>query len=40
MSTMAVVKRETGSWKYPIAQFFYMGAIAYLFSWVAFQILS
>jgi ferrous iron transport protein B len=40
MSTMAVVKRETGTWKYPIAQFLYMGAIAYLFSWIAFQILS
>ncbi len=30
MSTLAVVKRETRSWKYPAIQFTYMFAIAYL----------
>ncbi len=38
MSTMAIVKRETGTWFYPIVQFLYMGIIAYLFSFVAFNI--
>jgi len=31
MSTLAVVKRETGSWKWPIIQLFYMTALAYFF---------
>ena len=30
MSTLAVVKRETGSWKWPVGQFIYMGVLAYL----------
>jgi len=30
MSTLAVVKRETRSWKYPAIQFIYMFGIAYL----------
>jgi ferrous iron transport protein B len=34
MSTMAIVKRETGSWKYPIIQFAFMGVIAYLSAWL------
>ena len=34
MSTMAIVKRETGSWKYPLIQFAFMGLIAYLSAWV------
>jgi ferrous iron transport protein B len=29
MSTLAIVKRETRSWKYPLVQFVYMAAIAY-----------
>jgi len=29
MSTVAVVRRETGGWKYPLMQFLYMGALAY-----------
>ena len=29
MSTMAVVRRETGGWKWPILQFAYMGVLAY-----------
>jgi len=40
MSTLAVVKRETGSWKWPIIQLIYMTALAYLSSFVAFQLLS
>ncbi len=38
MSTLAIVKRETNSWKVPIIQFLYMGALAYLGAWVVFQI--
>lgn len=40
MSTLAVVKRETRSWKYPIIQFTYMAALAYfsaLFVYVLFR---
>jgi ferrous iron transport protein B len=39
-STLAVVKRETGGWKWPIFQFSYMLALAYCGSWVAFHITS
>lgn len=38
MSTMVIVKRETGSWKYPIYQFLYMFAIAYLGAFMAYNI--
>jgi ferrous iron transport protein B len=40
MSTMAIVKRETGSWKFPIIQFTYMFCLAYLSSFLVYQILS
>jgi ferrous iron transport protein B len=38
MSTLAVVKRETKSWKWPIIQFFFMGAMAYLGSLLVFNL--
>ncbi len=37
-STLAVVKRETGGWRWPIFQFSYMLALAYAGSWLAFHI--
>ncbi len=40
MSTLAVVRRETGGWKWPIVQFTFMGVLAYLGSWVVFNLLS
>ena len=40
MATLAVVKRETNSWKWPIIQLFFMGALAYLAAWLTFVILS
>ena len=40
MSTLAVVKRETGSWKWPIIQLVYMTGLAYLLSFIAYQLLS
>lgn len=38
MSTLAVVRRETASWKWPIIQFIYMTGLAYLMSLVAYNI--
>lgn len=38
MSTIAIVKRETNSWKWPTAMFLYMTTLAYLCSFIAFQI--
>jgi ferrous iron transport protein B len=40
MSTVAVVKKETNSWKWPILQFVFMTGLAYLASLIAYQILS
>ena len=40
MSTLAIVKRETGSWKWPIIQLIYMTGLAYLLSFIAYQLLS
>jgi ferrous iron transport protein B len=39
MSTLAIVKRETRSWKYPLIQFVYMSSIAYLFAFIAYHAL-
>ncbi|PHR31107.1 MAG: ferrous iron transport protein B [Fluviicola sp.] len=39
MSTLAVVKRETKSWKWPLIQVGYMGILAYLGAWITFIIL-
>ncbi len=38
MSTLAIVKRETKSWKWPIIQFLFMGAMAYLGSLLVFNL--
>ena len=40
MSTLAVVKRETQSWKWPIIQLIFMGVMAYSLSYLSFLILS
>jgi ferrous iron transport protein B len=40
MSTLAIVKRETRSWKWPLIQLAYMTALAYLLSFIAYQLLS
>lgn len=39
MSTLAIVKRETKSWKWPIVQLVYMTVLAYLMSWLAYILL-
>lgn len=40
MSTLAIVKRETRSWKWPMIQLAYMTALAYVTSWVVYQLAS
>ena len=40
MSTLAVVYKETRSWKWPAIQFVYMTALAYFGSWVVFNVFS
>jgi ferrous iron transport protein B len=39
-STLAVVRRETNSWKWPAVQFLYMTGLAYMAAFAANQILS
>ena len=40
MSTLAIVKKETNSWKWPMAQLFFMTTLAYFASFFVYQILS
>jgi ferrous iron transport protein B len=40
MSTVAVVRRETGGWKWPILQFAYMGLLAYVGAFIAFHVIG
>ncbi len=40
MSTLAVVYKETRSWKWPMIQFGYMTVLAYFGSWVVFSLFS
>jgi ferrous iron transport protein B len=38
MSTVAVMRRETAGWKWPILQFSYMLLLAYGGAWVTYQL--
>ena len=40
MSTIAVVRRETGGWRWPAIQFAYMTVFAYVFAFLANRIVS
>ena len=40
MATLAVVKRETKGWKWPLIQMGFMGVLAYLAAFAAFNIFS
>lgn len=40
MSTLAVVKRETRSWKWPMIQLLYMTGLAYVMSLLVYQLLK
>ncbi len=40
MSTLAIVYRETNGWKWPLLQLIYMSALAYISSFIVFQVFS
>jgi ferrous iron transport protein B len=40
MSTLAVVKRETNSWKWPTGQLVFMSLFAYIIALIAYQLLK
>lgn len=40
MSTLAIVKRETRSWKWPVIQLVYMTGLAYLMSWLVYVLVK
>jgi ferrous iron transport protein B len=40
MSTLAIVKKETNTWKWPMVQLFGMTLLAYVVAFSTYQILS
>ena len=40
ISTLAITRKETNSWKWPIAQLVFMSGLAYLVAFVTFQFLN
>jgi ferrous iron transport protein B len=40
MSTIAVVKKETNGWKWPLIQLFTMSGLAYLVSLIVYQLMK
>ncbi|MEO5947668.1 MAG: ferrous iron transport protein B [Chitinophagaceae bacterium] len=38
MSTLVIVKKETKTWKWPIIQLIYMTGLAYVMSWMVYQL--
>jgi ferrous iron transport protein B len=40
MSTLAIVKRETNSWRWPMAQLVFMSVFAYIVALIAYQVLK
>jgi ferrous iron transport protein B len=40
VSTIAVVRRETGGWRWPLLQFAYMGVLAYAGAFLAFHLIG
>lgn len=40
MSTLAVTKRETNGWKWPVIMFVYLTALAYVASLITYQVMS
>jgi len=40
MSTLAVVRRETNSWKWPLYQLIFMSTLAYIVALAAYQFLK
>ena len=39
-STLAITKKETNSWKWPVAQLIFMSVFAYIVALIAYQILK
>ncbi len=39
ISTLAIVKRETNSWKWPFLQLFGMGVLAYVACFLTYNVL-
>jgi len=37
-STIAVMRKETGGWKWPVIQFLYLGFLAYGGAWLVYQV--
>ena len=40
VSTLAIVKKETNSWKWPLIQLVFMSGFAYLIALIAYQVLK
>jgi ferrous iron transport protein B len=40
MSTIAVVRRETNGWKWPVLQFTYMTVVAYISAFAAYNMVG
>jgi ferrous iron transport protein B len=40
MSTLAVVRRETNSWTWPVVMFAYMITLAYLAAFIVYHVFS
>ncbi len=40
LPTLVVVRRETGSWRWPLAQLAYMSAVAYGAAWLTYSLMS
>jgi len=40
VSTLAVVRRETKSWMWPLAQLLYMSGLAFITAFITYQVLS
>jgi ferrous iron transport protein B len=40
MSTVAIVRRETNGWTWPVVQFTYMTAVAYIAAFAAYRIVG
>jgi ferrous iron transport protein B len=38
MSTLAIVRRETGTWRWPLLMLVYMNGLAYVVCLVIFQV--
>ena len=40
MSTLAVMRRETGTWRWPLIAFAYLGVTAWVMAWIAHTVVG